>query len=155
MNEKLTTAILELMSVLDEDQHPDAGGEPGGDRPKYDTHRLGEFIYSIQVGAAGECIHTDIHMQWPRLHRWIVEQQQAGVQLEWRPIALVPDDVHVRVNKQGSQIAYSAIIEQEVLLDMLLSSAKRDEILEQYSYAELSVRSAEDLWNMVIGYECL
>lgn len=165
MNNKLTNAILELMSALNEDQHPDAGREPVGEngavpinRPEYDAHSLGEYIYGIRVensAAAEGRIHACIHMQWPRLHCWISEQQQAGVQLEWRHSALTPNDVHVTVCKLGSLIEYTAIIERGVLLDMLLSSAKRDAILERHSCSELSEMAAEDLWALVMSYECL
>ena len=115
-----------------------------GDR--FETYDRGEYIYGVSIdNRLDGNIKVDIHVQWPRLHCWIVNTQREGKKLLWDHSAVGPEDVHVRVRAEDSIINYTAILERPELLDMLKESG------HQVS----SETAAEDLWNLVLKYECL
>ena len=112
----------------------------------FEAYAQGEHIYSVyienDIDGTGK---VNVHMQWPRLHCWIVNTQREGKKLVWKHSAGGPEDVHVYVRAEDSIINYTAILERPELLDMLKESG------HQVS----PETAAEDLWNLVLKYECL
>lgn len=128
--------ILELIEAIHVDQ-----------QSSNDAYTAGEHIYSITLSnSVGGHTEADVHVQWPRLHNWIVNAKQKGEKLECKHSAIDPEMVIVYFKVAGSCIKYSAILGRSVLLDLLL---ERGVPLNLEAYA------AEDLWNMVLKYECL
>lgn len=115
-----------------------------GDR--FETYDRGEHIYGVSIdNRLDGNIKVDIHVQWPRLHCWIVNTQREGKKLVWDHWAVGPESVGVHVRAEDSIINYTAILERPELLDMLKESG------HQVS----PETAAEDLWNLVLKYECL
>ena len=112
----------------------------------FGAHNRGEYIYGVSIdNRLDGNVKVTVHMQWPRLHCWIVNTQREGKKLLWDHSAVGPEDVHVRVRAEDSIINYTAILERPELLDMLKESG------HQVS----PETAAEDLWNLVLKYECL
>lgn len=127
--------IMNLVTVLKND---------AGDR--FETYDRGEYIYGVSIdNRLDGRVKVTVHMQWPRLHCWIVNTQREGKKLVWDHSAVGPEDVHVHVRAEDSIINYTAILERPELLDMLKESG------HQVS----PETAAEDLWNLVLKYECL
>lgn len=115
-----------------------------GDR--FETYDRGEYIYGVSVdNRLDGRVKVDVHMQWPRLHCRIVNAQREGKKLVWDHSAVDPESVSVHVRAEDSIINYTAILERPELLDMLKESG------HQVS----PETAAEDLWNLVLKYECL
>lgn len=106
----------------------------------------GEFIYGVIIdNRLNGGVKVVMHVQWPRLHCWIVNAQREGKKLLWEYSAGGPEAVHVYVRAEGSVINYTAILQRSVLLDML----------KEHGHQVSPETAAEDLWNMVLKYECL
>lgn len=115
-----------------------------GDR--FETYDRGEYIYGVSIdNRLDGNVKVIVHMQWLRLHCWIVNTQREGKKLVWDYSAVGPESVHVYVRAEDSIINYTAILERPELLDMLKESG------HQVS----PETAAEDLWNLVLKYECL
>ena len=147
MTRQIDDLLIQLADAIQSDQHPVTGVKG----PGYSAFELGEYIFSVQVSnnLAGEPI-IDIFTQWPRLHRWIREQLDDHIELDFdfSPGAADPDHILVKVNEPGSKIQRTAFLTREVMLDML----KEHDVSEQV----YSVDSpTETLWNKVLAYECL
>lgn len=127
--------IMNLVNTLKNDE--------GDSSEAYDR---GEHIYgvSIDIRLDGR-VKVIMHMQWPRLHCWVVYAQREGKKLVWDISAGGPEAVHVYVRAEDSIINYTAILERPVLLDML----------REHGYRVKPETAAEDLWNLVLKYECL
>ena len=147
MTRQIDELLIQLADAIHADQHPVTGVKG----PKYSAFELGEYIFSVQVSnnLAGEPI-IDIFTQWPRLHRWIREQLDDHIELDFdsSPGSANPDHILVKVNEHGSKIQRTAFLTREVMLDML----KEHDVSEQ-AYSVDS--STETLWNKVLAYECL
>lgn len=127
--------IMNLVNTLQND---------AGDR--FEAYDRGEHIYGVSIdNRLDGNIKVDIHVQWPRLHCWIVNTQREGKKLVWDHLAVGPESVGVHVRAKDSIINYTAILERPELLDMLKESG------HQVS----PETAAEDLWNLVLKYECL
>ena len=106
----------------------------------------GEYIYGVSIdNRLDGRVKVTVHMQWPRLHCWIVYAQREDKKLVWEHSALGPESVHVYVRAEDSIINYIAIIERPELLDML----------KEHGHQVSPETAAEDLWNLVLKYECL
>ena len=131
----LENEIMNLVTALKND---------AGDR--FETYDRGEYIHGVSIdNRLDGNIKVDIHVQWPRLHCWIVNTQREGKKLVWYHSAGGPETVHVHVRAEDSIINYTAILERPELLDMLKESG----------YQVSPETAAEDLWNLVLKYECL
>lgn len=112
------------------------------------AYSQGEYIYGIYVdNRLDGNVKVSVHVQWPRLHCWIINAQREGKKLVWDHSALNPEVVHVHVKIAGSIINYTAILERSVLLDMLKEHGHDQDV-------DLKT-AAEDMWNLVLKYECL
>lgn len=113
---------------------------------KQKTYCEGEYVYGIQIDNRldGE-FEVDIHVQWPRLHRLILQAQQEGKTLLWSHSTLCAEEVHVHVGTVGSIINYTAIVDRTTLADML----------KEHGHDPDTTASATALWKLVLKYECL
>lgn len=112
----------------------------------FEAYCRGEHIYGVSIdNRLDGRVKVTVHMQWPRLHCWIVYAQREGKKLVWEHSALGPETVHVHVRSEDSIINYIAIIERPELLDML----------KEHRHQVSPETAAEDLWNLVLKYECL
>lgn len=113
---------------------------------RHKTYLAGECVYGIQIDNRfdGE-FEVDIHVQWPRLHRLILQAQQEGKTLLWSHTALYDGEVHVHVGTVGSIINYTAIVDRTTLADML----------KEHGHDPDTTASATALWKLVLKYECL
>ena len=147
MTRQIDDLLIQLADAMQADQHLVTGVKG----TKYNAFEMGEYIFSVQVSnnLAGEPI-IDIFTQWPRLHRWIREQLDDHIELDFdsSPGSASPDHILVKVNEPGSKIQRTAFLTREVMLDML----KEHDVSEQ-AYSVDS--STETLWNKVLAYECL
>ena len=147
MTRQIDDLLIQLADAIHEDQHPVTGVKG----PKYSAFELGEYIFSVQVmnNLTGSPI-IDIFTQWPRLHRWIREQLDDHIELDFdcSPGSADPDHILVKVSMPGSRIQRTAFLTREVMLDML----KEHDVSEKV-YSEDS--PTETLWNKVLAYECL
>lgn len=130
--------IMNLVTALKNDT--------GDDAARLEAYEQGEFIYGITIdNRLNGDAKVVMHVQWPRLHCWIVNAQREGKKLVWDHSALGPEPVHVYVRAEDSIINYTAILERPVLLDML----------KEHGHQVDPEMAAEDLWNLVLKYECL
>ena len=147
MTRQIDDLLIQLADAMQADQHLVTGVKG----PKYNAFELGEYIFSVQVSnnLAGEPI-IDIFTQWPRLHRWIREQLDDHIELDFdsSPGSANPDHILVKVNEPGSKIQRTAFLTREVMLDML----KEHYVSEQVYSVDSPI---ETLWNKVLAYECL
>lgn len=113
-----------------------------------EAYNRGEFIYGVYIDDRldGD-VKVNVHVQWPRLHCWAVNAQREGKELVWGHSAGDPEFVHVYAKVAGSIINYTAIFERPVLLDMLKEHGHDQDV-------DLKT-AAEDMWNLVLKYECL
>ena len=126
-----------VLSLVDASQSDDAA--------RFEAYDSGEYIYGIRIdNCLNGTIKAAIHVQWPRLHCWIADAQREGKELVWSHSAIGPESVHVHVGVAGSIINYTAILERSVLLNML---KERGDVNPEMA--------AEDMWNLVLKYECL
>lgn len=140
MTPTIEKKVLSLVAALQNDSN-----SIDDDSARFEAYSSGEFIYGIRVdNRLNGNIKVEIHVQWPRLHRWIVDAQQEGKELEWGHSAIDPENVHVCVGVAGSIISYAAIVERPVLMDMLKEHGDVNPEM-----------AAEDMWNLVLKYECL
>lgn len=150
MTRQIDDLLVQLADAIQADQHP-VDPVTGVKGPKYNAFELGEYIFSVQVmnNLAGDPT-VDIFTQWPRLHRWIREQLDDHIELDFdsSPGSASPDHILVKVRIPGSRIQRTAFLTREVMLDML----KEHDVSEQV-YSEDS--PTETLWNKVLAYECL
>ena len=110
------------------------------------TYLAGEYVYGISIdNRLDGRFDVDIHVQWPRLHRWILQAQQEGKTLLWSHTALYDEEVHVHVGSVGSIINYTAIVDRATLVDMLKTHGHDPDV----------TASATALWKLVLKYECL
>lgn len=110
------------------------------------AYLAGEYVYGIQIDNRLDGAFTvDIHVQWPRLHRWILQAQQEGKTLLWSHTALHDEEAHVHVGLVGSIINYTAIVDRATLADML----------KEHGHDPDPTASATALWKLVLKYECL
>lgn len=113
---------------------------------KQKTYLSGEYVYGIQIdNRLDGGFKVDIHVQWPRLHRWIVQAKHEGKTLLWSHTALYDEEVHVHVGTVGSIINYTAIVDRATLIDTLKS----------HGYDSDPTATATALWKLVLKYECL
>lgn len=106
----------------------------------------GEYVYGIRIdNQLSGGFEVDIHVQWPRLHRWIANAKQEGKTLLWSHSTLCDEEVHVHIGTVGSIINYTAIVDRTTLADML-----KEQGLDYDPTA-----SATALWKLVLKYECL
>lgn len=144
MTSMIEDRVLALVAALQNDEHP--ARDDGA--PEFDAYALGEHIYGVRVdNRLGREPQVDIHVQWPRLHCWIVHNKQEGRQLTFSHSVLGPDDIHVHVGIAGSIINYTAILERSVLMNMLKECGHDQEVNP--------TTAAEILWKLVFKYECL
>ena len=126
MTRQIDDLLIQLADAIQADQHLVTGVKG----PKYNAFELGEYIFSVQVSnnLAGEPI-IDIFTQWPRLHRWIHEQLDDHIELDFdsSPGSASPDHILVKVNEPGSRIWRTAFLTREVMLDMM----KKNGVTEQ------------------------
>lgn len=150
MTRQIDDLLVQLADAIHADQHP-VDPVTGIEGPKYSAFELGEYIFSVQVinNLTGEPI-IDIFTQWPRLHRWIREQLDDHIELDFdfSPGAAKPDQILVKVNIPGSKIRRTAFLTREVMLDMLKEHAVSEQVYSVDS-------PTETLWNKVLAYECL
>lgn len=120
--------------------------DSGDDAARLEAYEQGEFIYGITIdNRLNGDAKVIMHVQWPRLHCWIVNAQREGKKLVCEHSAGGPESVHVYVRTEDSIINYTAILERPVLLDML----------KEHGHQVDPEMAAEDLWNLVLKYECL
>lgn len=132
--------VLSLVAALQSDSN-----SIDDDSARFEAYNSGEFIYGIRIdNRLDGNIKVNIHVQWPRLHHWIVTAQQESKELVWDHSTIDPESVHVHVGIAGSIISYTAILERPVLLDMLKEHGEVNPEM-----------AAEDMWNLVLKYECL
>lgn len=113
---------------------------------RWKAYIQGEFIHGVTIdNSLHGGVKVTMHVQWPRLHCWIVNAQREGKKLVWDHAALGPETVHVYVRAEDSIINYTAILERPVLLDML----------KEHGHQVDPETAAEDMWNLVLKYECL
>lgn len=113
---------------------------------KQKTYLSGEYVYGIQIdNRLDGGFKVDIHVQWPRLHRWIVQAKHEGKTLLWSHTALYDEEVHVHIGTVGSIINYTAIVDRATLIDML----------KEQGFDYDPTASATALWKLVLKYECL
>lgn len=113
---------------------------------KQKTYLSGEYVYGIQIDNRLDGGFTvDIHVQWPRLHRWIVQAKREDKTLLWSHTALYDEEVHVHVGTAGSIINYTAIVDRATLIDML----------KEHGHDSDPTATATALWKLVLKYECL
>lgn len=147
MTSMIEDRVMALVAALQNDEHPAREGNDEG-APEFDAYALGEHIYGVRVdNRLGREPQVDIHVQWPRLHCWIVHNKQEGRQLTFSHSVLGPDDIHVHVGIAGSIISYTAILERPVLVEMLKERG--------HNTPMPAGTPAETLWKMVLEYECL
>lgn len=131
----LENEIMNLVTALKND---------AGD--SFEAYDQGEYIYGVSIdNSIDGNVKVTVNVQWPRLHCRIVSAQREGKKLVWRHSAGGPETVYVHVRAEDSIINYTAILERPELLDMLKESG------HQVS----PETAAEDLWNLVLKYECL
>ena len=144
MTPMIERQVLNLIAAIQNDICSVCGADEADEDTCFEAHNLGEYIYGINItNQLSVGARAVIHVQWPRLHRWIVDAKQRGEELVWSHMALGPETVHVSVGIAGSAINYVVILDRPVLLDMLHDQEVSPET------------SAEDMWNMVLKYECL
>ena len=111
-----------------------------------ETYSAGEYVYGIHIdNRLDGSFKVDIHVQWPRLHHWILQAQHEGKTLLWSHTALYGEEVHVHVGTVGSIINYTAIVDRATLADML----------KEHGHDPDTTASATALWSLVLKYECL
>lgn len=132
--------IMNLVTALKNDA--------GDDVARFEAYDQGEYIYGVSIdNRLDGTVKVTVHMQWPRLHCWIVNTQREGKKLLWDQSAVGPEDVHVRVRAEDSIINYTAILERPELLDMLKEHGHDQEVNP--------TTPAEVMWKLVLKYECL
>lgn len=143
MTPTIEKRVLRLVATLQNDSN-----SIDDDSARFEAYNSGEFIYGVRIdNCLDGSTKVSIHVQWPRLHRWIVGAQQESKELVWDHSATCPENVHVHVGVAGSIISYTAILERSVLVEMLK---------EHEHYLPMPAdTSAETLWKMVRKYECL
>lgn len=110
------------------------------------TYLAGEYVYGIRIdNRLDGGFEVDIHVQWPRLHRLILQAQKEGKTLLWSYATLHDEDVHVHIGFVGSIINYTAIVDRTTLADMLKTHGHDPDV----------TASAAALWKLVLKYECL
>lgn len=130
--------IMSLVTALQNDSH--------GEAARLEAYNQGEHIYGVRIdNRLDGAVKVTVHVQWPRLHCWIVNAQREGKQLVWDHSALGSETVHVYVGVAGSIITYVAVLERPELLDML----------KEHGQQASPEMAAEDMWNLVFKYECL
>ena len=135
----------EIMNLVDALKSETREGDDGT-LHKQKTYLSGEYVYGIQIdNRLDGSFKVDIHVQWPRLHRWILQAQQEGKTLLWSHTALYDEEVHVHIGTVGSIINYTAIVDRATLIDMLKS----------HGHDSDSTATATTLWKLVLKYECL
>ena len=153
MTKQIDDLLMQLADAIYADQHPETPVDPvtGVKGPKYDAYELGEWIYEVQVrNSVGGSPSITVFTQWPRLHRWIREQLDEHVELDFSSalVSEVSDRVLVQVTQRGSKIQRTAFLTRQVMLDMLQERG----VPESMYSADGPI---ETLWCKVLGYECL
>lgn len=134
--------IMNLVDALKSEMREGNNGTLQKDK----TYSAGEYVYGIQIdNRLDGSFKVDIHVQWPRLHCWILQAQQEGKTLLWSHTALYDEEVHVHVGSVGSIINYTAIVDRATLADML----------KEQGFDYDPTASATALWKLVLKYECL
>lgn len=153
MTKQIDELLIQLADAIYADQHPETPVDPvtGVKGPKYNAFELGEYIFNVQVmnNLTGSPI-IDIFTQWPRLHRWIREQLDDHIELDFdfSLVSTVSDRILVKVTQQGSKIQRTAFLTRQVMLEML-----RERGVSESRY--LPDGPIETLWFKVLDYECL
>lgn len=133
--------IMNLVEALKSEMR-----EGDGTLHKQKTYLSGEYVYGIQIdNRLDGSFNVDIHVQWPRLHRWILQAKHEGKSLLWSHTALYDEEVHVHVGTVGSITNYTAIVDRATLIDMLKARGHDPD----------PTATATTLWKLVLKYECL
>ena len=153
MSKQIDDLLVQLADAIYADQHPETPVDPvtGTKGPEYNAYDLGEWIYEVQVknNIVGSPT-IDVFTQWPRLHRWIREQLDEHVVLDF-DYALVSrnsDKILVKVTQHDSKFQRTAFLTRQVMIDML-----QERGVPESKY--LADNPIETLWYKVIAYECL
>lgn len=153
MSKQIDELLVQLADAIYADQHPETPVDPvsGTKGPEYNAYDLGEWIYEVQVknNIVGSPT-IDVFTQWPRLHRWIREQLDEHVVLDF-DYALVSrnsDKILVKVTQHDSKFQRTAFLTRQVMIDMLQERGVPE---SKYS----ADNPIETLWYKVIAYECL
>lgn len=134
--------IMNLVDALKSEMRESDGTTLQKDK----TYLAGEYVYGIRIdNRLDGRFEVDIHVQWPRLHRWILQAQQEGKTLLWSHSTLCAEEVHVHIGTTGSIITYTAIVDRATLADML----------KEHGHEPDPAASATALWRLVLKYECL
>lgn len=134
--------IMNLVDALKSEMRESDGTTLQKDK----TYLAGEYVYGIRIdNQLSGGFKVDIHVQWPRLHRWILQVQQEGKTLLWSHSTLHDEEVHVHVGSVGSIITYTSIVDRTTLADML----------KEHGHDPDPAASATALWKLVLKYECL
>lgn len=153
MTKQIDDLLIQLADAIYADQHPETPVDPvtGVKGPKYNAYDLGEWIYEVQVKhSVGGSVIIDTFTQWPRLHRWIREQLDEHVELDF-DFSLVRKESNqllVKVTQNGSKIQRTAFVTRQVMLEMLQG-------FDVPESAYLADGPIETLWYKVLEYECL
>ena len=153
MTKQIDDLLIQLADAIYADQHPETPVDPvtGAKGPKYNAYDLGEHIYSVQISnnLLGD-VTMDVFTQWPRLHRWIREQLDEHVELDfdYSLVSETSNQILVKVTESGSKIQRTAFLTRQVILEMLQERGVSERMY-------LSDGPVETLWLKVIEYECL
>lgn len=152
MAKQIDDLLIQLADAIYADQHPETPVDPvtGVKGPKYNAHDLGEYIYSVQVSNVAGSPAIDVFTQWPRLHRWIREQLDEHVELDfdYSLVSETSNQILVKVTESGSKIQRTAFLTRQVILEMLQERGVSEKMY-------LADGPIETLWLKVVEYECL